>query len=380
MEMPLFWAGVHFAAQNGDVEGFLSDAARNSFHLSAIAPLPGGCSARCPAWRYRKLAALARKRRVHLHITERTGIYFAIRPYLRRRGLWAGLVLFVPLLFWSQHLVWAVDTTSLSAGQSARAIAALREEVSLMPGSFVTQEKLAAGEYALLRSGEFSWASLNFLDGRLIVEAAEAAPVPEIAAGTPDGLCAKASGTVVRTNLTSGTMLVSPGQAVEAGQLLIGTSRTRRDGTATVVPAAGEVLAQLEWEHLQIEPLHVSVNGLTGVTRRQWKLFFDGFCIPLPVQRNFPEDARTIARHLQPDLFGLMLPFSIEETTCYEQAETVVDHTEEQGLSLARLHSLQALHAAYPDAEILARKEDVSIEQEALHYRAVYTILTDLCR
>ncbi len=53
-----------------------------------------------------------------------------------------------------------------------------------MPGSIVTQEKLAAGEYALLQSGEFSWVSLNFLDGRLELEAAEAKPVPDIAAGT----------------------------------------------------------------------------------------------------------------------------------------------------------------------------------------------------
>lgn len=140
---------------------------------------------------------------------------FLLRPYLRRRGLWAGLLLFVPLLLWSQVLVWAVDASGLTTGQQARAASVLRETVSLMPGSIVTQEKLAAGEYALLQSGEFSWVSLNFLDGRLVLEAAEAKPVPEIAAGTLHGLRAKAAGTVVNTNLVSGTMLVVPGQAVE---------------------------------------------------------------------------------------------------------------------------------------------------------------------
>ncbi len=116
---------------------------------------------------------------MHLRIRKKTGLFFLLRPYLRRRGLWAGLLLFVPLLFWSQGLVWAVDASGLTTGQQARAASVLRETVSLMPGSIVTQEKLAAGEYALLQSGEFSWVSLNFLDGRLVLEAAEAKPVPE---------------------------------------------------------------------------------------------------------------------------------------------------------------------------------------------------------
>ena len=205
MELQLLWAGVRFSARNGNGEGLLSEAARTGLHLSEVTPQPGGFAARCAAWRYRKLAALARKRRVRLHIAQRTGLYFFLRPFLRRRGLWAGLLLFVPLLLWSQNFVWAVDPSSLSAGQQARAKQILRETCSIAPGSFITQEKLTAGEYALLQSGEFSWASLNFQDGRLVVEAAAAKPVPDIAAGKLDGVLAKTAGTVVRTNLTGGS-------------------------------------------------------------------------------------------------------------------------------------------------------------------------------
>lgn len=208
------WAGAAFSARNGDTDGLLSEAARTGLHLTDISPAPGGFTARCAAWRYLRLAKLARKRRVHLRIRKDRAV-FLLRPYLRRRGLWAGLLLFVPLLLWSQGIVWAVDASGLTTGQQARAASVLRETVSLMPGSIVTQEKLAAGEYALLQSGEFSWVSLNFLDGRLELEAAEAKLVPDIAAGTLHGLRAKAAGTVVNTNLVSGTMLVVPGQAVE---------------------------------------------------------------------------------------------------------------------------------------------------------------------
>ena len=233
---------------------------------------------------------------MHLRIRKKTGLFFLLRPYLRRRGLWAGLLLFVPLLLWSQSLVWAVDASGLTTGQQARAASVLRETVSLMPGSIVTQEKLAAGEYALLQSGEFSWVSLNFQDGRLELEAAEAKPVPEIAAGTLHGLRAKAAGTVVSTNLVSGTMLVVPGQAVEKGQGLIGTARAERDGTLIFQPAAGSVRAQFEWEFAEELPLTASTYQLTGNTIVQRRLFLAGRVFPLPSLFSPADDSTAVTR------------------------------------------------------------------------------------
>lgn len=380
IELHLYWAGVCFTARNGDIEGLLSEAAQQGLHLSALCPLPGGFTARCAAWRYKRLAQLARRRRVHLRIQKRMGLYFPLRPFLRRRGLWVGVLLFVPLLLWAQNFVWAVDASSLTTGQQARAAVVLREQVQLMPGAFVTQEKLTAGEYALLQSGEFSWASLNFLDGRLVVEAAAAKPVPEIAAGTLNGLFAKAAGTIVSTNLTSGTMLVAPGQVVEAGQALIGTARTERDGTPIFEPAAGVVRAQLEWEDAEEIPLSFPSPVLTGRTFVRRIVSFHDASVSLPCWPTFPEEtAVVISRFVQPELWGLNFPFSIAETTYYEQAEQTITYTEAHAASLAKLRSLQALYAAYPDAELVAQKEDSSTENDVFHYRVVYTIVANIC-
>lgn len=53
------WAGVRFAAQNGNIGGLLTAAAQNGLHLSAITAQPGGFCARCAAWRYPELSRLA---------------------------------------------------------------------------------------------------------------------------------------------------------------------------------------------------------------------------------------------------------------------------------------------------------------------------------
>ena len=378
MECALLWAGVCFSAQNGDPEGLLTAAAAEGLHLSQVLPCPGGFSAQCAAWRYRRLAGLARKHRVQLRTERRRGAFFVLRPFFRRRGLWAGLFLFLPLLFWLQGAVWAVDGSGLTAGQQARAAVVLWEN-GLFPGSFVTEEKLRAGEYALLQSGEFSWASLNFRAGRLTVEAAAAKPVPDIAAGTLHGIRARTAGTILSTNLTSGTMLVAPGHVVEVGQGLIGTARAERDGTLIFQPAAGSVQAQFVWNNTQDIPLASTIALYTGERSTQYALLWNGHRMALPhfFRRNDSSN-NVIVRYLHPSIFDLKFPGMVEETTSYVQQEEELVYTEEEALALARLHSLQVLYADYPDADRIARKEAASIAENILHYTVSYTIVADI--
>ena len=379
MEPVSLWAAVEFTACNGSTEALLTAAARAGLHPYGVTALPGGFGGRCAAWQYPRLAALARKHRVRLRIRRKLGLYFCLRPLLRRAGLWAGLAVFVPLLLFAQQFVWYADTSSLTTGQAARACAVLRE-VGLQPGAAVTEAKLTAGEYALLHSGEFSWASLNFAKGRLEVEAAAAKPKPDIAAGTLHGIRARCSGTVVRTNLVSGTMLVVPGQQVEAGQGLIGTARSERDGTLIFAPAAGTVLAQFEWNDTRTVPLEENVFQYTGGCTRSIELSVFGQAFALPAA-SAPENAVLTARHYQPELplLGLALPCSIRETCRYGQQPKTLCRTEEQAAALARLQSLQALYAAWPDAERIARKEDCTVNDGRLNYTVTYTVVADIC-
>ena len=377
MEAASLWAGVRFTARNGSPEAFLTDAAGQGLHLYGIRALPGGFCGHCAAWQYRRLAALARHRRVRLRVEKRQGLYFLLRPLLRRKGLWAGLVAWGLALVWLQGLIWAVDYGSLTTGQRARAGAVLRS-CGLLPGAAATEELLRTGEYALLESGEFSWASLNFEKGRLAVEAAPARTRPEIAAGTLHGLRAKCNGTVLRTNLASGTMLVSPGQTVEAGQGLIGTARSERDGTLIFAPAAGTVVAQLEWQTAQSVPLAETLPQLTGECTTNYRLFFAGHSAALPASS--PDgDGLCRTRQLQLEVFGLPLPCAVEETTFYAQQQETLYRTEAQALALARLQGLRALHDAFPDAEIFARREECTVQEDTLLYHAVYTVAADIC-
>lgn len=306
MEAASLWAGVRFTARNGSPEALLTDAAGQGLHLYGVFSLPGGFYGHCAAWQYRRLAALARHRRVRLRVEKRKGLYFLLRPLLRRKGLWTGLVAWGLVLVWLQGLIWAVDYGSLTTGQRARA------------------------------------------------------------------------GAVLRTNLASGTMLVAPGQTVEAGQGLIGTARSERDGTLIFAPAAGTVVAQLEWQTDQSVPLAETMSQLTGENKTNYRLFFAGHSAALsPFAPDRDGLCRT--RHLQLEVFGLPLPCAVEETTYYGQQQKTMYRTEAQALTLARLQGLRALHEAFPDADILARREECTVQEDTLHYNAVYTVAADIC-
>ena len=382
MEVVQLWAGVSFTARNGNTEELLNDAARTGIYLSKIQPLPGGFSGRCAAWRYRRLAALARRNRVRLQVQRRRGLFFCLRPLLRRTGLWVGLALFVPLLLWSRNLVWAVDYGELTAGQQARAAAVLREETGLEPGTVVSQDLLTAGEYALLKSGEFSWVSLNFFGGRLEVEAAPAKQVPAIFSGKLQTLHAKTGGLVTEVNLKSGTALVVPGQQVEKDQPLIGTSRTERDGTPIFAPAAGVVMAQFTWDTACDQPLADQAPLLTGKTHTRLRLSIGRLHCTLPgldggLVGPTPNDVE-ITRHLQLELFGLPLPVAVDETTRYQRRVREVTYSEDGALAMARFKCLEQLAEAWPDAEIVAQQETVGRQAHSLHYAVTYTLLDNI--
>ena len=84
MEPVSLWAAVEFTACNGSTEALLTAAARAGLHPYGVTALPGGFGGRCAAWQYPRLAALARKHRVRLRIRRKLGLYFRLRPLLRR--------------------------------------------------------------------------------------------------------------------------------------------------------------------------------------------------------------------------------------------------------------------------------------------------------
>lgn len=140
------------------------------------------------------------------------------------------------------------------------------------------------------------------------------------------------------------------------------------------------MIAQFEWSDTRTVPLEETVQQYTGACTRAYRVTAFGHTFPLPAAPA-PEHAAVILRHFQPEvpLLGLALPCSVEETCRYVQQPESLHRTEAQAAALARLQSLQALYAAWPDAEHIARKEDCTVNGNVLDYTVTYTVAADIC-
>lgn len=378
MNINRLWAGVTFAAVGGRTEVLLQSAAEQGLRIRRVRPLAGGFSAECPARQYPLLLPLARRCRVRLRVLQRHGLYFRLRGTLRRTGLLAGALVFGLLLWQAQGLVWSIECVDLTAGQTARALQALRE-AGIRPGVQITRQLLTAGEYALLESGgEFSWASVNFEKGRLTVEAAAAKPAPEIDGSEIRELVAKSDGQIVSVELEDGTPMVAPGQQVAAGQVLIGTARAERDGSLNYRRAAGVVMARVNWQAEAERPVAPETEVLTGEHTTWYELSAAGWSLTLGAGET-DEAALIRQRHTQLSLLGLPLPVAVTEYTAFYRETQALPYSESLALALARLDCLRRLEQQFPGAEILTWQESAGQKDGVLTCRVSAVILADLC-
>ncbi len=414
------WAGVSFTAMGGQTATFLQRAAQKEMKLRHIRPLLGGVSAQCSARRYLALRKIARPCRVKLQITARHGVYFVLRGLFNRKGLWAGVLAFALLASTQRNLIWQIDDSDLTTGQQARVAALLWEECGIAAGAYYSEELLAQGETVLLSaSDEFSWVSLNFAGGRLTVEVTAATAVPEIAEGTLGDITASVAGEIVSVNVGQGTPVVSAGQMVEAGDVLIAAARLEHDGETLVYePTAGEVLAQfsvsysaslatVQQVNLPTEPLGIETdcslyafgkvfdvpNFSDVLDGDRWRFFASD--TPLlqlfglgaaESAGNLGQDAEmnevlpiTTTRNVQLSWFGFALPVTIlEENTLY-YTEVDIIYTQEELYAMARLACSEQLYADYPDAEIVGYRENIIEEGDVFALTVEYQIVADIC-
>ena len=377
----MLWAGVAFTAQGGRIETLLQRAAEQHLRLRRITPCPGGFSAACSARRYPALARIARRCRVRLRIRRRAGLYFRLRPLLRRLGLWLGLAVFGAVLLLSRRMIWSMEYVGLTQSVQARAAATLRA-CGIREGVCVDDALLTLGETALVEQDpDIGWASLNFAGGRLTVETAPAAPVPAIRETRYSDLTARVSGMVLSMDVQAGYPAVEAGQTVEAGQVLIAASKLDRQGRPVTGSAAGSVTARFQWTFSSEQPLYCEAAQPDGGVRSIWRLTAAGRTWQWQgADGEAPAAIQTHTHHYGLTVLGLPLPVAVEETVLVSGSVRTVRLSERLALDRLRLAAARALAQEWPDAVTETVQEQTELRDDTLFYRLQLQIAADICQ
>lgn len=178
----------------------------------------------------------------------------------KRFGLLLGIVIFSFVLFFQSTLVWDIQ---VSGNNSIRddEIIALLDSAGFSVGKKADRNSLSEIEdRCILSDNRISWMSINMSGTVAFVEIMERTVKSDLSE-TPSmtGIVALKDCVIELCKATSGTSLVSPGQTVQRGEMLISPIVQGKDGNEYLVGAYGSILART------IEEFYVSVNYYSTV-------------------------------------------------------------------------------------------------------------------
>lgn len=358
---------VRFRAEGGDAERLLTACAGQGIPVSGVRATALGFTAWTPARCYRRLRPLARRSHTRVRLAKKQGLCFVLLRWRGRWGLVLGPLVLAAVLAFSGNVVWAIRFDGVPAAQQIQLRSQLLQ-AGIWEGAWLQPDSLDAARQKLLaQNQEYSWLTLNFYRGRLVVEANPLRPAPELPQGQSCDLVSVADGVVLEVNIQSGQPLCSPGQTVAKGQQLAAGRYQDRDGRLFEVQSAGEVMAQVTFRCQAEQPMETTVALPQSGGRSGRRLLVLGQTIPLgPQPQAGPEEQVSVtSRPLT--ILGFALPATLEETWVTGSVQQKVTFTEEQALELAKLACREQLLQQLPGAEIQSERVYSRLEQGKLH-------------
>ena len=273
--------------QGSTLERFLNMASFKRIDLWHIQNVDGKITARVSPRKLSKLQEVADKTGCRYHIIHRHGLPFWLFRYRKRQILLLGSLAFVGFLSFLTSFIWAIDVEGHVSIAHHDVIDAVHSQ-GLQLGTFRhTLHKHAIEEYLLNTFENMSFVNIGVIGTRAVITLSETVPETEIIdRQTPTQLVSNAAGIVQRLAVSAGEPVVSVGDIVAVGDLLV-SSFIQPDpqvtpGFYTYVHSAGQVYAYVYY-NLNFE-IHSTLSERvpTGRTRNNFNLQFMERGVSLP--------------------------------------------------------------------------------------------------
>ena len=222
----------------------------------------------CSVFTARRLKRLCREKGVEIEVRASLGLPFFCYRHRKRAGILFGSLLAVALLVLSQKFVWDVRVTGNSTMTEGEVLGEL-SACGFGVGSYIPDFR--AGELenrVLIQSDRIAWISI-YLDGTVarvqVVERDSANPSED--SSKPANLVAAFDGQIESLELYRGNCLVSVGQAVKKGDLLVSGVYDSQTQGVRYTRASGRVMARV-WQTVRVEIPLVYEKKVYGEEKR----------------------------------------------------------------------------------------------------------------
>ena len=287
------------------------------------------------------------------------------------------MLLLCAVLAWGSSLfIWEVEVRGNETVSTAEILKAL-ENYGVREGAFrlgVDQTRVTNG--VLRAVTKLSWITVNTHGSRLTVLVREETAAPEMAGQEPAQIVADRGGVIHSITAQEGFACVSPGELVEAGEVLIASETESQFRGRRYLPARGQVIAETGRELKAAAPVSVAVMLETGESRSRYALKFGTNRLNFYFDSGNPYAECVKISHVYP----LSLPFVGElpvSLICetFREVETVPSADLERTENALRETLRQSLLDALPEGSEILHEEYITEENGG----ALYVTLRAVC-
>ncbi len=212
-----------------------------------------------------KVYDIAKKSDISIEITEKRGLPFVFSKYRKRYGLIVGLAFGLFLMFYARLFVWKIN---ISGNKEIKSYEIERElaEIGITVGSYIPEiDGRVYANKLLINYDALSSCAISINGTQVFVSVLEKTPTPDFL--EKEGFAnvvAERDGVILDINASNGTPMVSQGEAVYKGQLLINSFMESSNGTFRPTYAYGTVYAAVRETFFTEIPLKRTMRNYTG--------------------------------------------------------------------------------------------------------------------
>lgn len=292
---------------------------------------------------------------------ERTGLFFVASKYRMRLGFFIGAVMFAAILAAASLVVWDINIYGEKT-VSEKEIESVLRDYGVYIGAFIPNINTSAAEISLaVAVDDISFASINLRGTVAEVIVHEKADRISDGDSAPSNLIAGFDGQIETVEVLGGMPVVSRGQIVRKGQLLVSGVIDSATLGYRLVKSRGNVYARTTLSFESVIPLKYEQKTYTGNAKelRTVKIFSKNVNLFTNNEIYF-ENYDTIESNKRVCLFGkIELPVFFTGKTLREYSLSEATRTEAEAIKLAYRDILRQSEPYLADGQILARYIDV---------------------
>lgn len=369
---------VRFEAEGGFPERMLNLCARQKLQLWDTLRQGIALNACCFARDYRKLRPLAKKAGLRMHVRERHGVPFFLRPYRARVGLALGLAVYVLLLQLLSQRIWVIDVRGTEKVSEQQVLEVLEPLGVRLGGNFDELDLDSIQLTALEKLPDISWLAVNLEGSVAHVELEERIPTPELVEpNRPSNIKAARDGRITVMEVYGGQAIAQKGDAVVKGTLLV-SGVVESTAGPILKRAQAKILAETTHDLEVRVPLKETklLPGNRRIRRPTFQLF--NLFIPLytdgAIEGDYQQDVHRHALTAN----GVALPLALENRVYTLLEPTVITRTEKQAAALAAERLRDREQVELGKTEIRQAQRSGQLVDGVYLYRGQYACLEDI--